>query len=162
MQVNTMKKNEIKKIHKALRHMEDSAVLDQIKNVEIVVHTKDGSVHKSVVKGSEMRKNLNMMQTISNCVGFPAAQDMELAALESIMKNPGPLMRDYLDGKLDNFFKSFYRSAFYEVRAGRDVLMLPMYPKDKLYYIGKRKSQFDTELAICDYLYKQKQSNEQK
>jgi hypothetical protein len=153
-----MKKNEIKEMHSKLRHMEDSGVLEQIKTVEIIVHTKDGSSLKSVVKGSEMRKRLYMMQTLSNCVGFPAAQDMELAALESIIKKPGPLLRDYMSGKLDCFFASRYRSAFYEIRSGRHVLRLPMYPKDKFYYIGNRKGQFEIEMSICDYLHKQKSS----
>lgn len=101
------------------------------------------------------------MQTIGNCIGFPAAAEADFAVVRSVINKPGPLLRDYLNGNLDWFFdkSSRYRAAFYEMRLDKMYLKLPgswNHKKNKFYAVGKRKDRYELEMSICDYLHKSK------
>ena len=168
-----MKDNEVVKIvqgvSKSISGIRERAVAGEINSVTIEIKTKDGRTVRHTVLGSEVRKTLGVYQTIGNCVGFPASREADFAAVRSVINKPGPLLRDYLAGKLDWFFKgnsSYRRAVFFEMRNERMVLKLPAtwWPKhdDKFYIVGKRKERMELELSICDYLQKEKENKKKK
>lgn len=157
-----MKDAEILKLVKALGGIREDAVAGEISSVTVEIKTKDGNVKKQVIAGQEIRKTLSMYQTFGNCVGFPASRDADFAAIRSVMNTPGPLLRDYLAGKLEWFYKYSYRPVvFYEMNNDKLCMKLPgtWEHKDKFYIVGDKKwkkERFDIELLICDKLRKQK------
>lgn len=156
----------VRGVSKSISGIRESAVANEISSVVVEIKTKDGNVLKHTILGSEVRRTLSMMQTISNCIGFPASREADFATIRSVMNNPGPLLRDYLAGKLDWFFDGnsrYTRSVFYEERMGKLYLKLPKTwkHKDKFYAVGKRKDRYDLELSICDYLHKEKEKEKQ-
>ena len=164
-----MKDNEIVKIvqgvSKSISGIREEAVADELASVSIEIKTKDGKMLRHTLLGSEIRKSLSMMQTISNCIGFPASREADFATIRSVMNHPGPLLKDFLAGKLNWFFGS-YQVAFYEMKNDKMYLKLPgTYAnkyKDKFYIIGKRKDRYDLELSICDYLQKEEIKEDKK
>jgi len=157
------KNNEVKAItqgvSKSISGIREAAVAGEIEQVKIEIVTKDGQSTKLTVLGTEIRKRLGVYQTISNCIGFPAGWEADFATIRSALNRPTPLLRDYLEGKLDVWFDRKYRSAFMEMKDGEYYLRLPKtwdMKADKFYKVGKKKDRYELDLSICDYLHKQK------
>jgi len=165
-----MKNNEITNIVqgvcKSLSGIREEAVANEITSVTVEIKTKDGKTTKQTIRGIDIRSRLNILQTIGNCIGFPAATDADFATVRSVMNKPGPILKDYLAGKLDWFFKGNprYRATFFEMKNDKMYLKFPgtWSNKDKFYAVGKRRARFELEISICDYLQKEKEKQKKK
>lgn len=154
-----MKDKEIEEMAKGLSIREES-VAGEISKVVVKVYTGDGESVTRTISKSDIQRTLSAYQTIGNCVGFPAARLADFAVVKSALGNPTRLLRDYLDGKLDDFFDSRYRAAFWEVKNDKNYLRIPggYFNKDKFYYVGKKKPRYELDLSICDYLHEKKRN----